>query len=103
MSHGAEEAGPIIKRSEILKYIRLFLFMGRISGNEIRRVHYIVLKGKSQYISININRFAMYGINYFNRWWDLATAKADSRSKDRPSGHPPVRENDERISAAGPS
>jgi hypothetical protein len=67
MSQGAEEAEPIIKRSEILKYIRLFLFMGRISGNEIRRMHYIVLKGKSQYISININRFATHGINYFNQ------------------------------------
>jgi hypothetical protein len=66
MSQGAEEAGPIIKRSEILKYIRLFLFMGRISGNEIRQVHYIVLKEKSQYISINISRFATYNINYFN-------------------------------------
>jgi len=53
--------------------------MGRISGNEIRRVHYIVLTGKSQFISFNINRFAMHGINYFNQQRDSSIMKDRQR------------------------
>jgi hypothetical protein len=51
--------------------------MGRISGYQIRRVHYIALTGKSQFISFNISRFAMHGINYFNQQHGCAGTRGE--------------------------